>query len=89
MAIVLIIVIGLVLMTAAVGFFDVMGKRAIAAGSGTQLKERIDALEHRLIELEQGTIDRDETIQRLEGEISFLTNLLGKGTERATLPGPK
>ncbi len=63
-----------VVVTISAGLFDYLGKRAVA--SPTALEARIATLEQRLAELEQGGLERDEAVRKLEGELSFMTNLL-------------
>jgi len=54
--------------------FDYLGKRH--RGADPQLEARIAALERRLAEQDQAALERDQTVQKLEGEVSFMTNLL-------------
>jgi len=75
MGVVLIIAGCVVLVTMTAGLFDYLGKRT-AAGGDKALAGRVAVLERRLAELEQGATERDDTVRKLEGELSFMTNLL-------------
>jgi len=55
--------------------FEYLGKR-VGSTDSKALEGRIATLEQRLAQVEQGAIDRDETVRKLEGELSFMTNLL-------------
>ncbi len=78
MGVVLIIAGCVVLVTISAGLFDYLGKRA--GGEPKALEARIATLEKRLAELEQSGTDRDEAVRKLEGELSFMTNLLESRT---------
>ncbi len=79
MSFVLIIAGSVVLVSIAGGLFDYLGKRA-KASSSKELEARIATVEQRLAQLEQGALDRDESVRKLEGELSFMTNLLESRT---------
>ncbi len=68
-----------VLVTFAGALFDYLGKRA-KGSDARALEGRIDTLEQRLRELEQGATERDDAVRKLEGELSFMTNLLESRT---------
>jgi hypothetical protein len=55
--------------------FEYLGKR-MGTKDSKALEARIATLEARLAQVEQGALDRDETVRKLEGELSFMTNLL-------------
>ncbi len=74
MGVTLIIAGCVVLVTFGAGLFDYLGKRA--GGGGKALEARMSSLEQRLHELEQGSQERDDAVRKLEGELSFMTNLL-------------
>ncbi len=77
-----------VVVTISAGLFDYLGKRAGA--NPTALEGRIATLERRLAELEQSGTERDEVVRKLEGELSFMTNLLESRSRTAgpTDPAP-
>ncbi len=87
MEVVLIIAGSVVVMALGGGLFDYLGKRAKAAGAGA-LEARIATLEKRLAELEQSGTERDDAVRKLEGELSFMTNLLQSRNPAASPAGP-
>ncbi len=78
MGITLIIAGSVVLVTFGAGLFDYLGKRA--GSTDKALEARIATLEQRLAHVEQGALEREETVRKLEGELSFMSNLLGSRT---------
>ncbi len=86
MEIVLIIAGSVVVMVVAGGLFDYLGKRAKAVGAGA-LEARMATLEERLAQLEQSGLEREEAVRKLEGELSFMTNLLESRSRPAPAPG--
>ncbi len=85
MGVVLIIAGSVVLVTISAGLFDYLGKRAGAQPKA--LEARIATLEQRLAELEHGGTERDEAVRKLEGELSFMTNLLESRSRPAPAAG--
>lgn len=63
-----------VLITFCATLFDYLGKRH--RGANPQIEARLAALERRLGEQDQAALERDQAVQKLEGELSFMTNLL-------------
>ncbi len=63
-----------VLVTFCAGLFDYLGKRQ--RGVDPKLEARVAALEQRLAEQDQAALERDQAVHKLEGELSFMTNLL-------------
>ncbi len=86
MEIVLIIAGSIVVMVLGGGLFDYLGKRAKAAGA-EELKARIATLEQRLGQLEQSGLEREDAVRKLEGELSFMTNLLESRSRSAPAAG--
>lgn len=74
MEIALIIVAGVVIVTAITGVFDYLGKRRKATG-GVEAR-RVEALEARVAGLETKVTERDERIAQLETEIQFVNRLI-------------
>jgi hypothetical protein len=79
MGITLIIVGGLVLLTAVAGAFDYLGKRAKTPDRS--MAARIEGLEARIGSLETRSLDKDERIAKLESELTFVNRLLVDGRE--------
>ncbi len=78
MGVVMIIGGTVVLVTFCAGLFEYLGKRQ--RGGDPRLEARIAALEQRLAEQDQAALERDQAVQKLEGAVSFMTNLLeGRG----------
>ncbi len=75
MGITVIIVGGLVLMTLAAGFFDMMGKAKKNAGQGME-GSRLHELEGRVASLESQIGERDRRIEQLEQHAEFTSRLL-------------
>ncbi len=78
MGIVIVIGATIVLATGMAGLFDFLGKRN--AGGGKELQTRLAALEQRVAEQDQSALERDEQVRRLQGEVAFMTHLLGEKT---------
>ncbi len=76
MGIVIVIGATIVLATGMAGLFDYLGKKN--AGGGKELQARLAALEQRLAEQDQSALERDEQMRRLQGEVAFMTHLLGE-----------
>ncbi len=74
MGVVMIIGGTVVLVTFCAGLFDYLGKRQ--RGADPRLEARIAALEQHVAEQDQAALERDQTVQKLEGEVSFMTKLL-------------
>ncbi len=74
MEIVLIIAGSIVLITFGALGFEYLGKRAAATPGA--LESRVATLEQRLAQLEQSGLEREDAMRKLEGEVSFMTNLL-------------
>ncbi len=75
MGITIIIVGGILLMTVAAGFFDMMGKSKKNAGQGISASQLQD-LESRLSNLEVQIGERDRRIEQLEQHAEFTSRLL-------------
>ncbi len=86
MEVVLIIAGSVVIMVVTLGLFQFLGERAKGAGTSA-LEARIAALELRLAQLEQSGLEREDAVRKLEGELSFLTNLLESRSRSAPAAG--
>ncbi len=86
MEVVLIIAGSVVIMVLGGGLFDYLGKRAKAVGARA-LEARMATLEERLAQLEQSGLEREEAVRKLEGELSFMTNLLASRSHTAPAAG--
>ena len=85
MIIALIIVGGLVLITAVAAGFDYLGKRGRAPGR--EEASRFESLEVRVKNLEAKSLDKDERIARLESDLAFMNRLLEDGGGGKDVPG--
>jgi hypothetical protein len=65
---------GILLMVAFASFFDFLGKRK--KKSDQALETQVAALEQRVTGLETKLLDKDEKINQLENEISFVNRLI-------------
>ncbi len=76
MAVVIVSIIAgcVVVITLPAMYFEYLGKRHRSASP--QLEARIAALEQRLADQDQAALERDQAVHKLEGEVSFMTNLL-------------
>lgn len=75
MGMAMIIVGGIVLISVVTSVFDFLGKRR-GGKKDREFERRIETMEQRLKELEQGSLEKDEKIRSLSGELSFLNKLI-------------
>lgn len=76
MSIVFIIVGGITLTTLITVFFDYLGKKSKNVSS--EIEKRIDILEKKQKLLEETLLEKDEVINQLTKEITFVNKLLDK-----------
>lgn len=77
MEIALICVGGLIALTFVAAFFDYLGKKQAGLG-GASLK-RVETLEREVAALRKTVEAREERVERLETELTFVNKLIGDG----------